>query len=316
MQRRSAVPTLSTFRSYPSAVLLVHRSQEARTWALGSDLYLKESPNKSRSVTPRDEYAVLEHIQDRTTIPVPIPYMEYVDDNEIHFLIRSAIKGESLDRLWESMSWQEKEKIADQTAAYLRQLRGLTAPHLGRLDNQPLVDHFMFNTVHFDPHGPFTTADELWQAMAATLGQNVPQMALDRLGTQMPETAPFTFTHGDLTLGNIIVKDGNVVGLIDWEWSGYFPVWWEYVKLKLEVGRKMDQDWVELLEQRLDCYPEALEFMRKFRKLALISATTDPQLMDQGYQVIQELIDVLSAKHYLMILCTDPSVKTPLLKPF
>lgn len=36
-------------------------------------------------------------------------------------------------------------------------------------------------------------------------------------------------THGDLNTANIMVPDGHVSGIIDWEHAGYYPDWWEYV---------------------------------------------------------------------------------------
>ena len=37
------------------------------------------------------------------------------------------------------------------------------------------------------------------------------------------------FTHGDLAPHNILVMgDGRVGGLIDWEATGYYPKYWEY----------------------------------------------------------------------------------------
>jgi aminoglycoside phosphotransferase (APT) family kinase protein len=38
------------------------------------------------------------------------------------------------------------------------------------------------------------------------------------------------FTHGDLAPRNIIVKDGKIAALLDWEVSGWYPEYWEYVK--------------------------------------------------------------------------------------
>jgi aminoglycoside phosphotransferase (APT) family kinase protein len=40
-----------------------------------------------------------------------------------------------------------------------------------------------------------------------------------------PDPEPFVLTHGDLTLGNIIVKDDKITTIIDWEHAGYYP-WW------------------------------------------------------------------------------------------
>lgn len=45
----------------------------------------------------------------------------------------------------------------------------------------------------------------------------------------MPTAAPYTSTHNDLTNVNIMVENGHLTGIIDWERSGYLPVWWEYV---------------------------------------------------------------------------------------
>ncbi len=36
------------------------------------------------------------------------------------------------------------------------------------------------------------------------------------------------FTHGDLNPSNIIIRDSQVVGIIDWEFAGWYPYYWEY----------------------------------------------------------------------------------------
>lgn len=40
-------------------------------------------------------------------------------------------------------------------------------------------------------------------------------------------SAPVVFTHGDLHSCNILVRDGRVVGIIDWEMGGWYPGWVE-----------------------------------------------------------------------------------------
>jgi thiamine kinase-like enzyme len=39
------------------------------------------------------------------------------------------------------------------------------------------------------------------------------------------------FTHGDAHAGNIMVRGKKVVGLIDFELSGFYPEYWEYGKV-------------------------------------------------------------------------------------
>lgn len=38
------------------------------------------------------------------------------------------------------------------------------------------------------------------------------------------------FTHGDLSPTNIIVKEGRIVGIVDWEYAGWYPEYWEFVQ--------------------------------------------------------------------------------------
>ncbi|KAF8539601.1 kinase-like domain-containing protein [Trichophaea hybrida] len=291
MAAKKDYPILPGFKNTPSGVQLLYRSCNRRIWSLGSNVIMKESPYDSPAETPWDEDAILEFLHDNTTIPVPNILAEWIDDNDIHFVIKDKIAGESLDSLWPTMPWEQKEKIADQTADYLRQLRSLTAPSMSRVSDQPLVDMMLFNTTYPEPKGPFNTQDELWTAMAATLKGQIPQKALDRLRLQMPECAPFTYTHGDLSMGNIIIQDGNVVGIIDWEWSCYAPVWWEYAKFRAGMPRWIDADWWELLEDRMDKYPEAIEFYDKFRSLIRKVESTDGRKIRMGCAVLNELLE-------------------------
>lgn len=38
------------------------------------------------------------------------------------------------------------------------------------------------------------------------------------------------FTHGDFRPANIIVKNGRVAAIIDWEMAGWYPDYWEFAK--------------------------------------------------------------------------------------
>lgn len=33
-----------------------------------------------------------------------------------------------------------------------------------------------------------------------------------------------------------MVANGSLAGIIDWEASGYFPVWWEYISAGIGLG--------------------------------------------------------------------------------
>lgn len=60
----------------------------------------------------------------------------------------------------------------------------------------------------------------------------------------LPDHGKVVFTHGDLTLGNIILSDSHKIeGIIDWEQAGWYPEYWEYCKLL--YGVEYNHEWRE-----------------------------------------------------------------------
>ena len=99
---------------------------------------------------------------------------------------------------------------------------------------------------------------ELWSEMATAL-EHVPETARERLRERMPPATPYTFTHGDLTNVNIMVENGFNTGIIGWEMSGYFPVWWEYVCTSVPDSEE-DREWKALLRKYMPDHSAAREF--------------------------------------------------------
>jgi thiamine kinase-like enzyme len=65
---------------------------------------------------------------------------------------------------------------------------------------------------------------------------------------------PPVFTHGDLNPFNILVRDDRVVGIVDWEFSGWYPDYWEYTSAWF--GNLTKQAWQKEIANFLDPYPE------------------------------------------------------------
>lgn len=157
-------------------------------------------------------------------------------------------------------STNEKEHIARQTADYLLQLRKLRADNMQAFDGRPIYSNFLFPSKDFElPHGPLASDDELWADMEQGLHETVPETVRIRLRNCMPRAVPYTYTHGDLTNVNIMVEDGSLTGIIDWEMSGYFPVWWEYVCTSVPDSEE-DREWKALLRKYMPDHNTAREF--------------------------------------------------------
>ena len=65
------------------------------------------------------------------------------------------------------------------------------------------------------------------------------------------------FTHGDLSSLNVLVRGDKIVGVIDWETAGWYPVYWEYTTAS-QVS-PMNSFWREEIDKFLEPMPEALE---------------------------------------------------------
>jgi aminoglycoside phosphotransferase (APT) family kinase protein len=69
---------------------------------------------------------------------------------------------------------------------------------------------------------------ELYKGLAIQHKIEDPQklnQLLQELKDNFPKGGPYVFTRGDLNLSNIIVSEGKITGIVDWEWGGFYP-WW------------------------------------------------------------------------------------------
>lgn len=84
----------------------------------------------------------------------------------------------------------------------------------------------------------------------------------------MPPATLYTFTHGDLSTDNILIKDGNISGIIDWEPRGYFPTRWEWTATKA-CQSDHDREWKTLLQKHMDEHVDAHEFWSDYYALSI-----------------------------------------------
>ncbi|KAB5526463.1 kinase-like domain-containing protein [Coniochaeta sp. 2T2.1] len=263
---------------YDSHVKLFYGTSDRGVWSIGSNLIVKERNDN----LPNYEAENIRFLKENTTIPVPAIVEEWREPNGQYFIITKRIAGEPLSSAWGAMSGVERDRVAKQTADFLGQLRHLRSPQIQSLDGQPIFSAFLFPNSYGLPHGPFSSDDEIWDEMAKAL-EGISEKARQQLRQRMPPAEPYTFTHGDLTNANIIVEDGNLAGIIDWEAGGYFPVWWEFVSAGIGLGQE-DGDWKALLRKHMPDYTEARQFWRDFYTLSKY-----PNLDENGVKLLREL---------------------------
>lgn len=217
------------------------------------------------------EGATLKYLADYTTVPIPKVYCSFLHKNRA-YIVMERIQGEELSKAWMTMSKRSRAGVLAQLEKIFQQLRALKPPGMGV---ESCVGGSLYDSriPRGSPRfGPFKSIQDfhLWLRRDLT-----PECLKDReqdqdwhdlqhmMSEQDGPWSPPTFTHGDLNPCNVIVRGDNVVGIIDWEFSGWYPHYWEYTSAWF--GNVTRTEWQDMLEQVLDRPPPKVFKMEEVR---------------------------------------------------
>ncbi|RWA05558.1 hypothetical protein EKO27_g9548 [Xylaria grammica] len=210
-------------------------------------------------VRPNEEEA-LRTVKKFTTIPVPdVHKSEYttVDDSPFGQIWMERVPGSPLDKLWDTLEDSTKERICKELWGFVKQLRAIPKPSRLRPFYQCGADGSACQDVLLEdltsPPEPLLNDDALRNRInqrylhcnGGSYGEN--------LMDYLPRSDKSVFTHADLAPRNILVDERvEITGLIDWEFSGWYPDYWEYAKTQVQwlaedfmvwMDRTRPQDW-------------------------------------------------------------------------
>lgn len=177
------------------------------------------------------------------------------------------VRGESLAIAWSKLSDTDREHIFVQLKQIFQELRTLSPPP--DMGIQSCVGGSLRDSriPRARPRfGPFKTIQDfhLWLRDGLRPEEH-PNQKEDEDWRDIKEMvakqdgswpAP-VFTHGDMNPSNIFVYGTKVVAIIDWEFAGWYPYYWEYTSAW--YGSRMRQEWQHDITKFLDPYPEALK---------------------------------------------------------
>ncbi|KAF1918312.1 kinase-like domain-containing protein [Ampelomyces quisqualis] len=237
--------------SYTPRVRILHTKQNSGLWFLGNDWLLWD---RKTSKTTGNDYLVHKFLKEQGSQDIPlVKEMHHFGEagDTFQFTVMSRAKGEPLCNVWTSLSPEVKKGYAKQVAAALRELRQHTSPIPRRLDGGPLPDAVIGRC------GPSQQckyvgknkeewidgmADELRAGLKGIMktDDNIAiEARLQELKDNFPESSPYVLTHADLHFANIMVHDGKIEAIIDWETAGYYPCW---VERCLSYQRSIEPD--------------------------------------------------------------------------
>ncbi|KAI0059368.1 kinase-like protein [Artomyces pyxidatus] len=180
----------------------------------------------------QSECQALWAVRSFTAVPVPVVYGWFCASEKETFLYMSLIEGVTLEERWSSMTSEQRESVTIQLCGIITQLQELRPPpddvYIGSLDHEPCRDGAIY------AEGPFASSKELHDFFVTMCRSPDFGESLARGVRQgLPDDQPIVFTHADLAFCNVMVSaDGSrAEALIDWDQAGFYPLYWEWVKL-------------------------------------------------------------------------------------
>lgn len=267
--------------SYGPRIRVIHTRRNMGIWTLGSRYIVRDEPNDRWL---GNHYITMKFLLKQPDLAIPLP--EEIRSlsqptDPIYLTLESRVPGELLLGVFHKLSQEEKESYAHQIADVIRQLRRFTAPRMQKVDGSQLND-VIIGRCGGGPSGscfkiPYTIDEwfdrlgpDLRMGLSKTYKTTEPVVIEEKfqeVKAEFPGGGPYVLTHGDLNFANIIVKDGKIQGIIDWEMAGYYPWWYErlasyhwtndkgvrkfYDLIWAEVEPEIDQDkYTELVEHK------------------------------------------------------------------
>ncbi|KAK4493935.1 hypothetical protein PRZ48_015121 [Zasmidium cellare] len=225
----------------------------------GRRLILKLNDHSIAKIVPTKtdarEYTTLTYL-DQHCSEIPAPKAQgMLQLNGQDLIFMSYVAGETLEKAWPSLDDTQKAAVSTKLDHIFSRLRRQTpqpSQAWGGVGGEGCKDQrrkvrvsereilnaeefedFFFSNPKFGSEVYIKFLRELYSI--SDVGENISNSCV--------------LTHGDLRPANIIVQytpngDVDISGIIDWEYSGFYPAFWEAVKLTNCMGCHETSDWL------------------------------------------------------------------------
>ncbi|KIY45243.1 hypothetical protein FISHEDRAFT_76740 [Fistulina hepatica ATCC 64428] len=201
-----------------------------RAHLLSDTLVAKHAPER-RDKHPADEMSAMRLAH---ALGVRTPELHRViADGEGHgqYLIMSRIHGVTLEVAWPTLGWWSTLQLAWQLRRFVAAMRAVTSCSAGGLVSGVARCRFFAN----DKAGPAPHAspEALTEYMNWWLLRCRAPSISPRVDLELRTRPVHVFTHTDLHAQNMLVDNDGHLWLIDWDFSGYYPIYVEYAGMRM-----------------------------------------------------------------------------------
>lgn len=213
-----------------------------------------------RRVHDYTEYTTLQYLQQhRPSIPAPKP-LGLVRMSGISLIFMTHMPSTALGEVWHKLDGDQKNSIREQLDSIFKDLRSIpyNGLSLGGVVGEGCKDlrrHLRRS------EKPITTVEEFEDFLYSSPRPGG-QVFVDLLHQVSPSSDSLSslkivFTHGDLRADNLVVDmvDGTnryaVSGLLDWEYGGFYPEYYEAIRCTNCLTPYEEDDWYIYLPDRI-----------------------------------------------------------------
>ncbi|KAG6846234.1 hypothetical protein H0H93_015145, partial [Arthromyces matolae] len=201
-------------------------------------------------------------IASQTDIRIPRVQKAIVDPDGFGMIVMDFIPGaKQLTEVWRDMSLWRKLKVALTLREYIDSMRKIQYPHSNRIGNPFNMPPFPLYGLQFNDRGG-PRAGSTKERLESFFRSYWSGYDMKRLPQSLFDT--LVFTHNDLNMRNILVDESGTLWIVDWDWAGFLPPWFEYFAARaaaLKDGE--EQDWFETVPLFLQPFPEVEAWMHQ-----------------------------------------------------
>ncbi|KAJ8293138.1 hypothetical protein OF846_003837 [Rhodotorula toruloides] len=164
-----------------------------------------------------------------TNTSVPVPQVMHADaTRSTPRLEFEYIDGKQLDEVWPTLAASERQTIADELVRAIQAMQDAPAPANGLIGSYQRLRAAPFRPdtwPQWPPYEPTTSAIEFfdWVRRCALAIGMASQTWDSEIAPHIRLDTKIMLTHGDLFPRNILIRDGHLAAIVDWELAGWWP---------------------------------------------------------------------------------------------
>ncbi|TAQ89814.1 hypothetical protein B7494_g1859 [Chlorociboria aeruginascens] len=169
---------------------------------------------------------------------IRVPHIKRtIETRDDGYIILERINGIILEELWPRIGWIMTIRLAFQLRYSVQRLRSLTSSTAGSLCSGECRSFWLDDRYNLPAHstpGAIVSFIEFWNnftPLSRRRQSSEPTRSCNQ--NYLPPTpTSLIFTHHDLAPRNILIDNCGRLWLLDWEYSGWYPIYFEYASMQ------------------------------------------------------------------------------------